>query len=360
MKIVVVNTHFVDEIGGSQLQCDLIADELYKRGYDVTYLAIDKKTDYERNYKIVGVSRDSSSIGRQLLKIDPDIVYWRFNKKYFYKSLKIIKEKKAKIIFAVSNVRDIKTYNTQFRGKFTFTNLLQFLLQNVVSRYNHLGFRYVDALTVNNEEQLNSVDLGIQIKRYIPNAINTKKREFNWRKPFILWVANLKKRKRPELFVKLSQKFEDSEVDFLMIGKLSGDSYKWITQELKTPSNLHYLGAKDVELVNGALAQSLFLVTTSTSEEGFSNNIIQAWLQKKPVVAYEFDPAGMIEEHGLGFVADRKFKNLTEKTRNLIENVTLREELGEKAFKFAKQHFSTKKTVDKLETLFHELVRKDK
>ncbi|MCG2590668.1 hypothetical protein [Rhodohalobacter sulfatireducens] len=43
MKIAVVNTHFVDEIGGSQLQCDLKADELEKRGYDVTYLAIKKR-----------------------------------------------------------------------------------------------------------------------------------------------------------------------------------------------------------------------------------------------------------------------------------------------------------------------------
>lgn len=354
MKIVVVNTHFVDEIGGSQLQCDIIADELYKRGYDVTYLAIDKKTEYKRNYKVIGVERDSSAIGRKLLQINPDIIYWRFNKKYFYRSVKEISKKQIKIIFAVSNVRDLQPYNSSWRGELNPSNLFQYIQKNLVSRYNHLGFKYVDALTVNNDEQIDMAE--IPLKRYIPNAITTEKKEFSWKKPYVLWVANLKKRKRPELFVKLSKRFENCGVDFLMIGKRSGDSYEWITKTEKTPSNLHFLGAKDVEVVNAALAQSLFLVTTSTSDEGFSNNIIQAWLQKKPVVAYEFDPSGMIEEQNLGFLAKSDFEEFSEMTRKLIDNESLKKDLGNKAFEFATQHFSTKKTVDKLEELFNDVL----
>ncbi|MCG2590669.1 glycosyltransferase [Rhodohalobacter sulfatireducens] len=142
-----------------------------------------------------------------------------------------------------------------------------------------------------------------------------------------------------------------------MIGKLSGNSYKWISEKKKTPKNLHYLGPKHVEIVNAALAQSLFLVTTSTSDEGFSNNIIQAWLQKNSVVAFEFDPAGMIKEHQAGFVANNGFEDFAEKTKNLIDNKLLREELGVNAFDFANQHFSTKKTVDKLESLFKDIMR---
>lgn len=355
MEIVLVNTHFVDEIGGSQLQCDLIADELYKRGYDVTYLAIDKKTEYKRNYKVIGVERNSSAIGKKILQIDPDIVYWRFNKKYFYRSVKALCKKQIKIIFAVSNVRDLQPYNSSWRGELTPFNLFQYVQKNLVSRYNHLGFKYVDALTVNNDEQIDMAE--VQFKRYIPNAITTEKKEFNWKNPYVLWVANLKKRKRPEMFVKLSKRFESSGVDFLMIGKLSGDSYEWITKAEKTPSNLHYLGAKDVEVVNAALAKSYFLVTTSTTDEGFSNNIIQAWLQKKPVVAYEFDPGGMIEEQNLGFIAKSDFEELSEMTRKLIENESLRRFLGGKAFEFATQHFSTEKTVDKLESLFKEITK---
>ncbi|MCG2590803.1 glycosyltransferase family 4 protein [Rhodohalobacter sulfatireducens] len=355
MKIAIVNTHFVDEIGGSQLQCDIIADELQKRGYDVTYVAIDKKTEYERSYKVIGVKRESRSIASTLLSIKPDILYWRFNKKYFYKSVKSLSRRQTKIIFAVSNKRDIMAYNTRWQGPFSLSRLLRFMQKNLISRYNHFGFKFVDALTVNNEDQLHLLDTEIAIKRYIPNAVLSNKKEFSWEKPYVLWVANIKKRKRPEIFVKLSERFKESGVDFLMIGKPSNDQYRWIIESEQTPANLHYLGPKDVEVVNAALAKSLFLVTTSTPDEGFSNNIIQAWTQKKAVLAYEFDPEGMIREYNVGFVSDSNFEDLVNKTQQLIKDSTLRDRLGKQAYSLSREHFSTEKTVDKLESLIRVL-----
>jgi glycosyltransferase involved in cell wall biosynthesis len=353
MKILLVNTHFEDNIGGSQLQCDIIADELHQRGHGVTYLAIDKKTDYQRNYHVAGVERDSKAIAKKILEIHPDIVYWRFNKKFFYKSIKPVSRAGIKVIFAVSNIKDLQPYNVAWQGSFSFTNLVHFIRKNVLSRINHLGFNYVDALTVNNDEQIDLAS--INIRTYIPNAINSKKTGFNWNKPFILWVANVKDRKRPELFVELAKHFAKQDVDFLMIGEQSGNQYRWIINHDGTPDNFHYLGPKDVGEVNAALEKSLFLITTSTPE-GFSNNIIQAWLQKKPVVAYEFDPGGMIEEHGLGYVTSSNFDLFVKKTHTLIQNSDLREQIGEKAYRYASEHFSTTKTADLIEDLMKELM----
>ena len=353
MKIVLVNTHFEDNIGGSQLQCDIIANELHHRGYDVTYLAIDKRKDYHRDYHVEGVEKNSKAIAKKILKIYPDIVYWRFNKKFFYKSIKPVSREGIKVIFAVSNIKDLQPYNYRWQGRLNLTNLSLFLRKNLLSRINHMGFNYVDALTVNNDEQIDLAN--VKIKRYIPNAIADKSTEFEWNNPFVLWVANIKDRKRPELFVDLAKQFENKGIDFLMIGERSGDQYRWIAERNGTPSNFYYLGPKPVGEVNAALAASLFLITTSTPE-GFSNNIIQAWLQKKPVIAYEFDPGGMIEEYGLGYVSSCDFELFVEKTNELIYNNSLRKELGGKAFKFASEHFSTKKTIDKIESLIKEVI----
>jgi glycosyltransferase involved in cell wall biosynthesis len=223
----------------------------------------------------------------------------------------------------------------------------------LLSRINHFGFRYVDALSVNNEEQIGLAN--IHIRRYIPNAITDKKSEFSWENPFVLWVANIKDRKRPELFIELAKRFVENKVDFLMMGTIEENRYKWIAEHKLTPSNFYYLGPKPIAEVNGALSKSLFLVATSTPE-GFSNNIIQAWQQKKPVVAYEFDPGGMIEAHGIGYVTSCDFELFVKKTHELITNTSLRKKLGDKASRFASEHFSTEKTIDKIESLIKEVI----
>jgi len=357
MKIVIVNTHMADHLGGSQIQCDVIAEGLNARGYDVTYLAIDKQSDYRANYcyKVVGVKRGSRNISNKIMAIEPDIVYWRFNKRYFYKCVKQISKTDAKIIFAVSNIKDLQPYSDPLPKRFTVPAIRNFIIRNLLSRYNHFGFMYVDGITVNNEEQL---PLSPIIKsKYVPNAISNKRIDFTWDKPFVLWVANIKKRKRPDIFVKLAEEFESDNLDFIMVGNISDNKFDWIASKTKLPSNFHYLGTKTLEEVNGILAASLFLITTSTPE-GFSNNMIQAWLQGKPVIAYEFDPGGKIEKHQLGYVAHNSFETLVKKTRLLLENEILRSLTGEKAETFANNYFSIDKTIGELEDLIMDVSEK--
>lgn len=354
LSVVIVNTHFHDKVGGSQLQCDIIAEELHNRGHKITYLAVDGKNHrYNTPYSVIGVKRDGVLIGRRITEIKPDILYWRFNKKFFYKSVKSSANSHMKVVFAVSNIRDLKPLSATLKSPVSIKNLRDFVLKNTVSLFNHLGFSYVDAVTVNNENQLSLSSINPKI--YVPNATNIKTENFSWPKPFILWVANIKDRKQPGLFVELARNFEHSEIDFLMMGKLEDHSYNWIKDQKKVPGNLHYLGPQPIEKVNGALKESLFLVTTSTPE-GFSNNIIQAWLQEKPVVAYEFDPGGLIGENKLGYVSDGNFDLFSDNVGRMIDDAGLRERLGKKSLQFANEHFSTKESTDLLENLFYKIL----
>jgi len=170
-----------------------------------------------------------------------------------------------------------------------------------------------------------------------------------------LWVANIKNRKQPELYVNLAKNFERRDIDFLMMGKIEDNSYNWLSKEDSVPENFHYLGPQPIETVNGALKNSLFLVTTSTPE-GFSNNIIQAWLQGKPVIAYEFDPGGLIESNRLGKIANGDFNMFLKHSEQYIDNQKIRQEAGNRALAFANQYFSTQETIATLEELFYDVL----
>ncbi|MCC5931454.1 MAG: glycosyltransferase family 4 protein [Cyclobacteriaceae bacterium] len=353
MRIVIVNTHIGDQIGGSQIQCDLIAEKLHERGHDVTYLAIGKKNEYKRPYKIKSSNWDSTEISDNIIRLNPDILYWRFNKKFLYKSLKKVSKAGIKIIYAVSNIKDLQPYSESWNRKNSFKKTFSFLKRSLLSRINYEGIKYVDGVTVNNEEHLELVSDKKGI--YVPNAISNKRVDFVWEKPFVLWVANVKTRKRPEIFIQLAKKIKDINVNFLMIGDLTGANYHWVKKPDLLPDNFFYLGAKSLEEVNGALHKSLFLVTTSTPE-GFSNNIIQAWLQKKAVIAYEFDPGGLIESEKLGYVVKKNTDLLEVKTRELIENDELRKNIGIRAYEFAESYFSSDKTLNRLEDFMKEIL----
>jgi len=354
LTICIVNTHFQDTVGGSQLQCHIIAEELQKRGHSVTYVAIDGHSQvYNTPYTVIGVKRNGYRVGKIISGIKPDILYWRFNKKFFLKSVKTAAENVGRVVFAVSNIRDLQPYSAVLKKPFTFGSIRQFIQKNLVSRYNHFGFSYVDGLTVNNKNQLEMSPVSPSI--YIPNAIYTKTAHFKWPRPYVLWVANIKDRKQPDVFVKAAANFMGKGIDFLMMGKLEDEKYNWLNNNEHVPANFHYLGTQHIDVVNGALKHSLFLATTSTPE-GFSNNIIQAWFQQKPVVAFEFDPGGYINDHNLGFVSEGNMDQFMNHIEVMITNENLRKEVGRRAFKFANDHFSTEKTVNAIENLFFQIL----
>jgi len=354
ISIAIVNTHIQDTVGGSQLQCDIIAEELYKRGHRVSYIAVGGcNNSYNTIYNVIGVKRESEAIRKAIMNSAPDVLYWRFNKKFFYKSVKKPSQKGIKIVFAVSNIRDLQPYSARLSKGSGITGLKEFILKNIVSRYNHMGYSYVDALTVNNKNHLSLSP--ITPKKYVPNATTQKSKSFTWKKPYVLWVANIKNRKQPELYVNLAKNFERRDIDFLMMGKIEDNSYNWLSKEDSVPENFHYLGPQPIETVNGALKNSLFLVTTSTPE-GFSNNIIQAWLQGKPVIAYEFDPGGLIESNRLGKIANGDFNMFLKHSEQYIDNQKIRQEAGNRALAFANQYFSTQETIATLEELFYDVL----
>lgn len=359
MKIAIINRHPTDILGGSEMQCDNIATGLTAKGHDITYIAPAgvKGKDYGRSYKVRPVGNDSTTIANAIAEANPDIVYWRLNKYHFYGAVKEAARRNIPVVFAMSHISDSK-YFTSVENP--FKGLVQFLRaakQGLLNAWNHQGYKYVSGVTTMNPDFLKL--LPVEEQCFVPNSVDTTAVPFAWPRPYIVWVSNIKPAKQPELYVKLAQTLGDRGVDFLMVGQIQSEDYKWIeTENARTP-NFHFLGPKTPQEVNGMLAGAQMLVHTC-KPEGFGNNFIQAWLQGKPTVTFEFDPAGYIAQNGLGGYANANWDEFVMLVAGLIDNADKRTATGEKALHFAEKSFSIARTVDTLEAFLKKVINNSK
>jgi glycosyltransferase involved in cell wall biosynthesis len=149
---------------------------------------------------------------------------------------------------------------------------------------------------------------------------------FEWPKPFILWVANLKRTKRPERLLPLAKPLEEKGVDILMVGAIQQTYYEDFVQAL--PSNVHYLGARSLQDVDEMMSAARIFVHTC-EPEGFGNNFIQAWQQGVPTISFEFDPDGLIEEYQTGVVAHGSERDFVSSVLELVSDEQRAKSLGE-------------------------------
>lgn len=152
----------------------------------------------------------------------------------------------------------------------------------------------------------------------------------------VLWVANLKPIKQPEIFVRLARDLAaHRDVRFTVLGNADSERarHQAFLDDVATTPNLHYLGSVSQAEVNQHFAAAHLLVNTSVVE-GFSNTFIQAWMRKVPVLSLTVDPDGVIAQHGLGLVGG-DYPSLLSNTRQLLENDAVRTQMGERAQAYA-------------------------
>lgn len=351
MKIAIVNQHISDVIGGSELQCDFLAEGLVNKGHEVLYVAPSSKIEDKHNkiYRIHFVKKSATSILRSILAFKADVVYWRFNKHHFRAVAKGLHENEIPLVFAVAHINDLQPWSTKPSKGGMGTKVL-LLLRRIKSRYNHSGFKYVTALTTLNEDFLKYSPLKNSF--YVPNGMIEEYEAFNWPRPFVAWIANIKPAKRPEVFVDLARRLEPYGIDCLMAGKIQSPSYEWITVQ-KLSSNFHYLGVISPNQVSGLLRSSRLHVHTC-EPEGFGNVFIQAWFQKTPSITLEFDPGGFLKSEKIGFCADGNMELFMTQAIALAADSQACLQKGEKSYVFAKEKFSVDVMVDRIEKVLND------
>jgi len=352
MRILIVNKHLEDEIGGSEVQCNIIARHLKAYGHEVIYGAVkSRRPSYNCSYEVVPLKKlNFRSLRRTILETRPDLVYWRYNKKSLLVAGILCKLYGLKMVFSISHINDTKKWSHKS------VRLGERIQQLISGRINYLGYRFVDGVVSLRKDLAESVPSYRTIKKtVIYNSMTPElSGSFQWDRPYIFWVATIKKPKQPELFIKAAERLADKPFDFLMVGRIFDDSYSYIKEGTGLPANFHYLGMKTPNEVNTILRSSLFLVHTC-HHEGFSNNFIQAWLQEKPTISLSFDPDGFIEGHGIGYCSG-SFDRMCAQIVELFENEELRRQMGIRARDVAERLFRPDINVKAYEQFFKSIL----
>ena len=362
MKVLIINQHVSDVLGGSEMQCDLIARGLSGRGHQVVYGAVRKRKDSYPGlpYRVVPLAIERRGELAGLLRRErPDVIYWRIHKRHLLQAVRESRREGVPLVFAVSHVNDVTRFPLIPRRDLPgavprISAMVRTARHWITSAWNYRGFRHVAAVTTLNSQFLGK--LPVENQRVIWNGVSPRSEPFTWDRPFCIWVANIKPAKQPELFIRLAGVMADRcpGTDFLMIGAVQDEQYRAVIQLAGEMPNFHYLGPRAPEMVNGALEKAICLVHTC-KPEGFGNNFIQAWMQGCPTVTLGFDPDWLIMREGLGFVSGT-MDRLIHDVESLIHDRALRDSIGDRARAFGHANFSPERMVGELEMFLREVI----
>lgn len=348
---IVMPCHWSHAMGGAEYQVKIIVQLLIESGlYDIYFLTRDVDPTYKaEGYTVIKINNiinkkrgafflDARKLLSNFKTIKPDVIYQRSGTGYTGICAYYSKINNCKFIWHIAHDKDISPH------KYTFTK--DFILQLIEKKFLEYGIRNSTVIVAQTNDQAKllknnyCISASSVIHNFHPLPIeNIEKQKIIT----VVWVANLKPIKRPEVFLKLSNDLNYlQDVQFVMMGKIQGRP-KWKLQFIKLAersNNIKYLGFLDQSKVNEILGKSHILVNASYAE-GFSNTFIQAWMRKVPVVSLTVNPDNILTNEGVGMCSGSYDQMLLD-VKKLIQDSVLREAMGERAQAFAFANYSEK------------------
>jgi len=364
---IIVPAHWDALMGGSQYQAKLLIEYLsQKRIFDIYYVTrwINKKT-CPNGYRIVGVGRkngpprygyfsDTPALLKVLKKIQPDLIYQMVGCAYAGVAAYYARRASIPMVCRITSDKAVLPGTDRTLRDVGPDRILERL-------FTSYGIRHAQAVVTqtNRQAELLEKNYGRSAERVIANY--QPKPGLLGERPTtptkIVWIANLKPIKRPELFVELAEKLAHRiDARFFMIGApySNCDRQREIERRISKLSRCKFIGPLDQDAVNSLLEKSHILVNTST-HEGLSNTFIQAWMRKVPVVSLTVDPDDMITKLGLGRVASESMSKLCSQVEELIDDVNMREKMGVDSAIVASSKFSEENIKNLLDVFYRRL-----
>lgn len=175
--------------------------------------------------------------------------------------------------------------------------------------------------------------------------------------PVVGIVANLKRIKRIDRFLRIAGRIENQTARFVIVGS-GPDEEALRTQVGKSGLNGRVTFYQTVDHVFEIM--SLFDVGVLTSEtEGLSNVLIEYALASRPAVAFDTGGNSEVIAHGeTGYVVpDDDEALMAGRINELLANADLRRQMGRRARERALERFSRKRMVSRMEEFYTEICR---
>jgi glycosyltransferase involved in cell wall biosynthesis len=338
--------HWSSTLGGAELQVRYLMEYARRHtSHEVQMICCHSRVAIEDGVAILQsrpslpirrytLASDYSWVLRLLRGVGPDVVYARTRTPLVGFAARYCRQHGKSLVYHIAHTHDVSP--PRDRGRRAF-------LKRVERPLYEYGLRRADAIVAQAEYQRELLlrNYNLKAAAVIPNfhpiPAPVKK---GGSERTVVWVANLKCAKRPELFIELARRCAHVEnTRFLMIGAVQDSQYASLGGETAGLGNLDFLGHRPVEEVNRLLAQADLFVNTSRQDgEGFPNTFIQAWLNSTPVVSLDVDPDGVLAEHSIGEYCRGDFELMIEKVQSLLLDDDRRSAMGSAARSFAEAH----------------------
>jgi glycosyltransferase involved in cell wall biosynthesis len=279
-------------VGGAELQQTVIATALARRGYRVSMLCldygqadvevVDGVTVHKLHVPHAGlpvvrfIHPRLTKLWSAMKRVNADVYYQRCAAVHTgYVAAFCAAHGKRSIYAGASDVDFIpgKQDIVYARDRFIF----------------EYGLRHVDRVFVQNPEQqrLLKENFG-RDSALIQNCFTPPEAVSADPKGYVLWVATLRKSKRPEVLFEIARRLP--QYRFVMIGGADPDAEgqafgRKIREEAATLPNVEYKGFLPFSAADRYFDGARVMVNTSLSE-GFPNTFLQAWSRGVPTVGF--------------------------------------------------------------------------
>ena len=351
-------------MGGAQYQIKCLLDYLRVLDrYDIHYLAhrvpADRELDGYSIHKIgagttmprFGYITDASHLYRTLRKLRPNVIYQRIGGAYTGIAAHFALRHRCGMVWHAANDTDV-----QHGLKVGNRNLLRDWLERALLSY---GIRRAQTIVTQTDHQARLLfeNFGRHpdavIANFQPHPTEAIEKSVP---PRIVWVANLKRTKQPDAFLRLARALQDiRDARFVMIGAgaVRSSESPWhdsLMHDIAATPNVDYLGQRSQQEVNAELAKAHVFVNTSLYE-GFANTFIQAWMRETPVVSLNVNPDRIFDNDNIGFHTSTE-ERLAEIVRRLIADPEQRQSIARRAKAYAMK-FHSMQNAQRLEEIIY-------
>lgn len=366
--VLIVTNFFPFQKGGAELQAYYIATILSER-YSVHFIhfsenvrTITKKQIDQFTIWILPKKsffrRVSSKLNFQyffLIKsifriVKPEICYQRGRNSVTTICSILSKKSSCKFIWQAASDSDL-TY-------FSKKNLYKELFKILEFKIGKIGILRANSIILQSQSQLETFrslfpnKIASELPNLHPLPIKSTEKSSRLK---VLWIANLKPLKQPDIFLHIADELRNEEIDFIMIGAATKEEYISIANFKKNHPNFNYLGELPNETVNEKLNESHLLVNTSIFE-GFSNVFIQAWLNKVLVLSLNSNPGNILADDHLGRYFNGDINMLINHIKYFNGEREILSRMGEMAFIKSKEKFSLEENKTKYLEIFEKCI----
>ena len=345
---IVMPHHWALATGGAEYQAQQLAEQLLRRAeYEVIVVArAAPPKSLWNGIDVIGIAdspdrprpgyiADALPLYRALKRINPDVIYQRVGCGYTAIAAHYARRNRIPMIWHVSHDTDVSPAplgrSTNFVTRTLEKRCVEFGLHNA----------HLIICQTNEQARLLAHHYGRRADMVVPNFHPSPVETLDKAEPVtVLWIANLKRFKQPEVFLRLAARLRNlREVRFVMVGELGRGlrcDREWrerVLEGLSEASNVEFLGPRSQAEVNALLARSHLLVNTSL-QEGFPNTFIQAWMRAVPVASLQVNPDGVLERESVGICAGSE-DELANAIRSLLQDKSRLESYGETARRYA-------------------------